>query len=157
MEMVMVRDLKEGSYYLSNEDSNIYGQLTKKTHAYTTGHNEYIFSLEFNGLKLDKNFEWGEKFTLIDKDKTDKLKNRTNKIGTNCYEAIVNDEGEYMCPYCDTVAGGTSKIINHNYNCPNRDKKYCQSIRLGGKRKSRQNKKRRNSKRKNSKRRNSRR
>ena len=45
-----------------------------------------------------------------------------------CYNAKFED-GLFKCPECNSVEGGTYRIIsNHRYDCPNRLKEYCQRV-----------------------------
>jgi hypothetical protein len=68
--------------------------------------------------------------------KTEKPSSHEPEKPAECYTADVVD-GKYVCPICKNVEGGTMRIITHNFNCPNRGKKYCQaggSKRRGNKR-----------------------
>ncbi len=47
-----------------------------------------------------------------------------------CYDPNILENGKYQCSICKSVEGGTERIISHNYNCPNKGKKYCGQ--LGG-------------------------
>lgn len=44
----------------------------------------------------------------------------------NCYEAELNHSNKFSCPECHAVEGGTRRIINHRYSCPNRGREFCQ-------------------------------
>ncbi len=160
---VNTKDLQVNSYYSFNNDPKINGKLIEITEAGRggTGNQEPYYLLKFEGLDLsNKTFSWDDKFKLITQEESNNIRNKNtnNEINNNyCYEANINDNGKYVCPSCGSSEGGTMRIITHNFNCPNKGKKYCQSPNnfSGGKRKSRQNKKQKNSKRRNSKRRNS--
>jgi hypothetical protein len=36
---------------------------------------------------------------------------------------MVDEDGKRKCPYCNAVEGGTSRIITHNFNCKNPNKR----------------------------------
>ena len=53
----------------------------------------------------------------------------TFRLGTQtgpCYVALKNSNDKFYCPICKSVENGSFRIISHNYNCPNKNKIYCQ-------------------------------
>ncbi len=49
---------------------------------------------------------------------------RNNRMNA-CYDAIKEGE-KFVCPVCRAKEGGSSRMITHNWNCPNKGKVYCQ-------------------------------
>jgi hypothetical protein len=45
---------------------------------------------------------------------------------SNCFVADENEKKQYVCPECQSVEGGSARIIAHRFNCKNKGKEYCQ-------------------------------